>query len=150
MIFILFLLVSLFNFFSCVPANNYLEGTTLVQLDYYDVETGEDKEVVNCFPNYRCNNTDKEICVEHLYKQVEEIMKNAVSEFKKSKDIGLIKSQFQYALCNVINIDGMLEEIKTSNYPRWEKLNKGGFIYHIRRTSLALSLLIKQAESLQK
>ena len=48
----------------------------------------------------------------------------------------------------VINIDGMLRELKKETPDQWKILNKTGFVYHIRNTALQISLLIKQADEL--
>jgi hypothetical protein len=135
-------------FFSCSPNKNFLEGNTVVTVEYYDVEEQEQKEDGLCYPNFKCENIKKEECVFLLHKETKDGMRRSLNSFKKNKDVGLLKNRFQLALCNILNIDGLLKQLKKENYEKWNILRKSGFIEHIGTTGLAISMLIKQAESL--
>ena len=148
MIFVVFIVVAILNFFSCATPNNYLEGTTTLTTTYNDIDTEEDVRRTDCFPNFTCDNMEKAECINNLYKQVVKTMRNAVDDYKITKDKVRVKERFEFCLCGVINIDGMLRELKKETPDQWKILNKTGFVYHIRNTALQISLLIKQADEL--
>jgi hypothetical protein len=148
MIFIFFIVVVILNFFSCAAPNNYLEGTTTLTTTYHDIDTEEDVHKTDCFPNFTCDNMEKVECINNLYKQVGETMKLAVEDYKVAQNKVRMKERFEFCLCGLINIDGMLRELKKEDLDQWKILNKTGFIYHIRKATLQILLLIKQTDEL--
>ena len=130
--------------FSCSSNKKYLEGNTHVRTEYFgDVETNI------CNPDFKCENSNNTECAMTLYDEAVRVTKIGVRMLKQDRAFGKAAFQFSFALCNVYNIDKILDQMKIENYDEWETLRQAGFVDHIEETNVGLNLLIEKCEFLE-
>jgi hypothetical protein len=132
----------LFFWIGCQIDKNYLEGATQVTVEYF----GE-IEVNTCRPDLTCDIKDNPKCVELLYKEAKIAAEKGLQELRNAK-YQKAAYHFSFALCNVYNVEKLLNRMKDDNYNVWRGLKKDGFIDHIKILTIKLDQLIKECVKL--
>ena len=144
---IIFSLLIVFSLFipNCTNNKKYLEGNTQLTVSYNDGYHDHDHiEINTCYANYKCTLKNKEKCIQILYKEAHDAIKKGVTNFNKTKDSNEAVFQFSFALCNFLNIDKILVELKDDDNEKWKELKRKGFIDHMRMSGVKLAFLIDQ------
>ena len=135
--------VAMLIMLSCGTSNNYVEGNTQVSVEYFGESIHN-----TCYPNFVCE-VSTTACAVGLYEDATKTAGKGVMALRK-EDYRDAAYLFSYALCTIINIDKVFEQMKTEDNEAWREHKRSGFIEEVRMTGLKIGIVIDQIKELNK
>jgi len=128
---------------SCGTNNKYVEGNTQVSVEYFGEPIHN-----TCYPNFVCE-VSTTACAVGLYEDATKTAGKGVMALRK-EDYRDAAYLFSYALCTIINIDKVFEQMKAEDKEAWDEHRASGFIEEVRMTGLKIGIVIDQIKDLNK